>query len=52
MTKIDLPIGGPSTFEEAIADIEDSERSIDAGEGYSWESVKEMLSEKVYGYAG
>jgi len=52
MKKIELPIGGPFSIEEAMADIEESERSIEAGQGISWERVKEMLAEKVYSYAG
>ena len=52
MNSLELPIGGPSTIEEAFADIEESERSIDAGQGSSWESVKEILSERMYSYAG
>ena len=52
MKEINLPIGGPLTIEEALADIEDSERSIEAGKGTSWNEVKEMLAEKVYSFAG
>ena len=52
MKKMNLPIGGPSSVEEAIADIEESERCIEAGQGTSWDAVKEMLAERVYSYAG
>ncbi len=52
MKDTELPIGGPSSIEEAIADIEESERSIASGRGTSWEVVKEMLAERIYSYAG
>jgi hypothetical protein len=52
MKKMNLPIGGPSSVEVAIADIEESERCIEAGQGTSWDTVKEMLAERVYSYAG
>ena len=51
MQELNLPIGGPSTWEEAQADIEDSERDIEAGRGTSWDTVKMMIAERVYGYA-
>ena len=52
MKKMDLPIGGPASMEELVHDIEESENSIAAGKGTSWEEVKEMLAERVYSYAG
>ena len=51
MKEMNLPIGGPASIEEAMADIEVSEREIDAGKGTSWDVVKEMLAERVYSYA-
>ena len=51
MKEMNLPIGGPASIEEAIADIEVSERDIEAGKGTSWGVVKEMLAERVYSYA-
>jgi len=42
-----LPIGGPTSIEEAIANIEESERCIEAGQGTSWDVVKEMLAENI-----
>ena len=36
MDKMDLPIGGPATWDEALADIKESERDIEAGRGTSW----------------
>ena len=45
MEKQNLPIGGPTTWSEALADLEESEREIAAGQGTSWESVKEMMAE-------
>ena len=52
MKEMNLPIGGPATISEALADIEESERSIAAGQGTSWEEVKQMLAERTYSYAG
>ena len=52
MKEMDLPIGGPTSIEEAMSDIEESERSIEAGQGTSWDVVKEMLAERVYSYSG
>ena len=43
MDKMDLPIGGPATWDEALADIKESEREIEAGRGTSWEVVKDLL---------
>jgi hypothetical protein len=51
MEKLNLPIGGPTTWSEALADLEESEREIAAGHGTSWESVKEMMAERIYSYA-
>ena len=48
----DMPIGGPANWEEALADIEDSERDIDAGHGTPWEVVKELMEERINSYAG
>ena len=44
--------GGPATLEEALADIEDSEKDIDAGIGTSWNIVKQMMQERIHSYAG
>ena len=52
MKEMNLPIGGPANLEEVITDIEESERCIAAGQGTSWDVVKEMLAERVYNYAG
>lgn len=52
MKEMNLPIGGPSSLAEALADIEESERSIEAGQGTSWEDVKQMLAERTFSYAG
>ncbi len=44
-----LPMGGgPSTWEEALADIEESEQDIDAGRGTSWNVVKQLLRPASY----
>ena len=48
----DIPVGGPACWEEALSDIEDSERDIDAGHGTTWELVKERMEERVNNYAG
>ena len=51
MKNLELPIAGPSSLEEALADIEDSERNIEVGQGTSWNVVKQMLAERIYSYA-
>ena len=51
MEETKIPIGGPSTWEEALMDLEDSEREIDAQQGTSWEVVKEMMEDRIYNYA-
>ena len=39
----DMPILGPATWEEALADIEESERDYKAGRYYAWDDVKIMI---------
>ena len=47
MAKLNLPIGGPTTWSEAFADIEESEREIMAGKGTSWETIKEIMKNRL-----
>ena len=47
MAKLNLPIGGPTTWSEVFADIEESEREIMAGKGTSWETIKEIMKDRL-----
>lgn len=51
MEEAKMPIAGPSSLEEALTDIEKSEREIDAHQGTSWDVVKDMMAERIYSYA-
>ena len=51
MEDIKMPIGGPANWNDALADLEDSERDIEAGRGTSWDMVKEMMEERIFSYA-
>ena len=46
------PVGGPSTWEEAMNDLDASENDIDAGHGTSWDTVKQMMEERISSNAG
>ena len=46
-----LPILGPSTLGEAIADIEESEKEFDAGKCLPWEDVMSEMKERYHLYA-
>ena len=50
MEEMKLPIAGPSSLEEALTDIEESEREIEAQQGTTWDVVKEMMAERIYSY--
>ena len=43
--------GGPTTWEEALKDIQASEHDIDVGIGTSWSTVKQMMQERIHSYA-
>ena len=47
-----LPISGPSSWEEALADLDSSESDILNGRGTSWTIVKQMMSDRIMEYAG
>ena len=46
-----LPISGPSSWEEALADLDSSESDILNGRGTSWTIVKQMMSDRIMEYA-
>lgn len=43
----DMPIVIPASYEEALADIEQSEREFKEGRGISWENVKLMIEDRI-----
>ena len=45
------PFAGLSTYEEAIARIEEAEREIERGETYDWEDVLSEAKQRVKQYA-
>ena len=45
------PFAGPSTYEEAIARIEEAEHEIERGETYDWEDVLSEARQRVRQYA-
>lgn len=45
------PVLGPSTWEEAMGDLDVSEREFEAGECVCWESVVSELKERYRHYA-
>ena len=45
------PFAGPSTYEEAIARVEEAEREIERGETYDWEDVLSEAKQRVKQYA-
>ena len=47
MAKLNLSIGGPTTWSEAFADTEESQREIMAGKGTSWETIKEIMKNRL-----
>ena len=49
--EVDAPPSGPSTWNDIIADIEASEQQFKAGMGVPWESVKQMMADRINGYA-
>ena len=42
-----MPISGPKTAEEAIADIDQSERDFAEGSFFSWCDVRQMIEDKI-----
>jgi len=51
-TEASMPIIGPSSFEEAMERIDHGIQEMEAGKGYSWESVKAELLQTEEVYAG
>lgn len=45
-----MPFIGPSTYEEAIARIEEAEREIEDGDVYEWEDVLKEARQRVHKY--
>ena len=41
----------PSTWDEAMSDLDSSESDILNGHGTSWATVKQMISERIREYA-
>lgn len=48
---VDIPIMGPSTWEDALADLDVSEKEFEAGECIPWENVMEEIKERYKSYA-
>jgi len=46
-----LPVLGPATWEEAISDLEESEREVEAGECIPWDEVMSEIKERYKDYA-
>lgn len=46
-----IPISGPSSWEEAMEDLDSSESDILNGRGTSWAIVKQMMSDRIMEYA-
>ena len=46
-----MPVMIPASYEEALADIDQSEREFREGRGIAWESVKMMIEDRIRNYA-
>ena len=46
-----VPIVGPSTWEEALADLDESEKEFEAGKCIPWENVMGEIKERYQSYA-
>ena len=42
-----IPISGPKTAEEAVADIEQSERDYAEGRFFSWCDVRQAIEDRI-----
>jgi len=49
--KLTMPLAGPSTFEEAIARIQEAETEIDNNGGHAWDEVMAEARQRVEIYA-
>lgn len=43
---VDIPIMGPSTWEEAMTDLDASEKEFEAGECIPWKNMMEEIKER------
>lgn len=48
---VSMPVMIPASYEEALADIDQSEREFREGRGIAWESVKLMIEDRIRNYA-
>ena len=46
-----MPLIGPATYEEAIAQIETAEQEISNGEVYDWKDILEEARQRIMSYA-
>lgn len=46
-----IPVSSPSTWDEAMADLDSSESDILNGHGTPWAIVKQMMSDRIREYA-
>lgn len=49
--QLDVPILGPSTWEEAMNDLDTAEKEFEAGEGIPWENVVSEIKERYRHHA-
>lgn len=47
---VSMPVMIPASYEEALADIEQSEREFREGRGIAWESVRLMIEDRIRNY--
>lgn len=47
----EIPVVIPTSVEDALADIEQSEIEFKEGKGIAWEDVKHMMEERICSYA-
>ena len=50
ITPNEMPVMIPDSFEEALADIEQSEIEFKEGKGIAWDDVKHMMEERICSY--
>jgi hypothetical protein len=46
-----VPVSGPKTIDEAITDIEQSERDFAEGNTLSWHEVRQAIEDRIQSYA-
>ena len=46
-----VPVVIPATWEEALADIEQSEMDFAEGRYFAWDEVKRTMEDRISGYA-